>query len=133
MGLIVMSELNKIKEWKCTCQSCGKIYCIDNANGKKKCPECGSGNVKTEETFYYRNSQGELVPPEKAKELLSTNADMETQSRKWKRDIFLGIALIIIGLPMLAVKFGIVFILLGIFIAISGLCERIGWKASQRK
>jgi DNA-directed RNA polymerase subunit RPC12/RpoP len=133
MGLITMSELNKIKEWKCTCLSCGKLYCTDTANGGKKCPDCGSGNVKTEEKVYYRNNKGELVPPEKVDELLSTKADMETQARKWKKDLFLGIALIIIGLPMLAVRFGIIFILIGLFIAISGLCERIGWRASQRK
>lgn len=126
-----MNELTKIKEWKCTCLSCGKVYCIDTTNGKKKCPECGSGNVNTEEMIYYRDSRDELVSPEEAKELLNTKSDVDTLARKWKKDVFLGIALIIIGLPMLVVKFGIIFILFGIFIVISGLCERIGWKASR--
>lgn len=123
-----MIEINKKIEWKCTCQSCGKIYCTEHLNIKNKCPECGSGNVKTEENIYYVNEKGDIITKEKAEEILNTINDKKNQLSKWKKDIFLGISLIIIGLPMLVVKFGILFILLGIFFAIGGLCEKISVK-----
>lgn len=123
-----MTEINKKTEWKCTCLSCGKIYCIEHSNTKNKCPACGSGNVKTEENIYYVDEKSNIIAKEKAEEILNAIDDKKKQLNKWKKDLFLGISLVIIGLPMLVVKFGIVFILLGIFFAIGGLCEKISMK-----
>lgn len=127
-----MAKIKKREEWKYTCQSCGKIYCTELPD-IKKCPECGSGNLKTEENVYYVDMDGKPVAAREAEDILNSEADKGKQAKGWKKDVFLGVSLIIVGLPMLSIKFGILLIVIGLFCAISGLCERLSMKSSKEK